>query len=352
MLGRPREQLEGQSLLKLAHADDEHLWRAACNAALAEGPAAFTLELRLKARDGAVVWARVNASLVTDDRGEPLYFTSQIEDVTTRKLEDERMRRELRGVTWVGRLRDALDRDQLVLHAQPIVDLATGAAIQEELLLRMIGPDGELIAPAFFLPAAEEYGLIQEVDRWVLRRAALLAAAGRRVQVNLSAHSLAQRDLSQIVEEELASAGADPSLITFELTETAVVGDLDDANLLASRLHELGCGFALDDFGTGYGSFTSLKNLPISYLKIDKEFVRELQDDAANRAVVEAVVGLAHGLGQRTIAEGVENDETLQTLRQCGVDYAQGFLLGRPAPADRILDRPPYGKETVAASLR
>lgn len=350
MLEQSNERLEGQPIAASAHPDDSDAWRTAAEVALNGGTPAFTLELRLVMHDAKTVWARVNASLVRNERGAPLYFTAQIEDITARKQEEDRVHRELKGVAWIGRLREALDQDQLVLHAQPIVDLYTGDLVQEELLLRMVGPHGELIPPGVFLPAAEHYGLIEEVDRWVVSRAAKLAASGRRVQVNLSARSISHRDLPAQVEEELRRAGSDPGLLTFEITETAAIHDLKHANSFARRMDALGCGFALDDFGTGYGSFTSLKNLPVSYLKIDMEFVQGLTRDEANLEVVKAMVGLAQGLGKRTIAEGVEDEETLELLRACGVDYAQGFLLGRPVPVDFELDEPSYGRRTTAAS--
>jgi PAS domain S-box-containing protein len=349
ILEQSNAQLEGRPIAASTHPDDNDAWAIAAELAVNGGPSAFTLELRLLLRDARTVWARVNASLVTNDRGAPLYFTAQIEDITARKHEEDRLHRELKGVAWIGRLREALDRDQLVLHAQPIVDIHSGELVQEELLLRMVGPHGELIAPGLFLPAAEHYGLIEEVDRWVVRRAARLAASGRRVQVNLSARSISHRDLPTEVEAELRRAGSDPGLMTFEITETAVIDDLQHARSFATRMEALGCGFALDDFGTGYGSFTSLKNLPVSYLKIDMEFVQGLTRDGANREVVKAIVGLAQGLGQRTIAEGVEDEETLELLRACGVDYAQGYLLGRPVPVEFELDEPGYGRRATSA---
>jgi EAL domain-containing protein (putative c-di-GMP-specific phosphodiesterase class I) len=222
----------------------------------------------------------------------------------------------------------------MVVYSQPILDIATGEVVQEELLLRMRGTDGELIGPAEFLPVAEEHGLIADIDRWVIGEAAGLAAQGRHVEVNVSGRTLGHRDLPEWVEQALEASGADPHLLTFEITETALTNDLEQARCFAERVAKLGCNFALDDFGTGYGSFTLLKHLPISFLKIDMEFVRDMVTDAADRHVVAAVVSLAKGLGQRTIAEGVEDEATLALLAEMGVDYAQGYLIGRPAPID------------------
>ncbi len=209
----------------------------------------------------------------------------------------------------------------------------SGEKVSEELLVRMLpepGQDG-LIMPGEFLPPAERFGLIPAIDRWVVSRAARMACS-RKVEVNLSGQSLGEPGLPEFIEAEIRAAGADPSQLVFEITETAAAEDIDQARRLAERLAELGCGFALDDFGTGYGSFTYLKHLPVKYIKIDIEFVRELTPDSADRQVVKAIVDVARTFGIETIAEGVENEQALEVLRSVGVDYAQGYYFGRPAP--------------------
>jgi EAL domain-containing protein (putative c-di-GMP-specific phosphodiesterase class I) len=211
--------------------------------------------------------------------------------------------------------------------------------VQHELLIRMIDEDGSPIAPGLFLPVAEEFGLIREIDRWVVGQAAALAAEGHPLEINLSAESLGDPDLYAVVERELTASGADPSLIVFELTETALLRDEDAARSFIERAERLGCKLALDDFGTGYGGFTYLKRLPVDYLKIDIEFVRDLAQSRSSEHVVRAVVSLARGFGQKTIAEGVEDAETLDLLGKLGVDYAQGFGIGRPAPVAQVLSR-------------
>jgi EAL domain-containing protein (putative c-di-GMP-specific phosphodiesterase class I) len=200
----------------------------------------------------------------------------------------------------------------------------------------MLDADGSVIAPGSFLPAAERYGLIREIDRWVVRRAAALSAQGHAVELNISADSLGDDDFGAIVEHELGRAGADHSRIVIELTETAVLQNEEAGRRFINRIRKLGCAFALDDFGTGYGGFTYLKRLEIDYLKIDREFVRDLPRDAASQHVVKAVVSLANDFGQKTVAEGVEDAETLRLLHAYGVDYAQGFYLGRPAGLDAV----------------
>jgi PAS domain S-box-containing protein len=253
-------------------------------------------------------------------------------DITEQKKEQVALQRELAALSWVGRIRDAIDEDRLVLYSQPIVPL-TGGRPSEELLLRMIGRDGEVIPPGSFLPVAEKYGLIGEIDRWVITQAVRRAAdRGRVIELNLSAASIGTPDLLPFIERQIRQAGADPADLVFEITETALMKDLAAGEAFAHGLADLGCGLALDDFGTGFGSFVYLKKLPITYLKIDIEFVRDLVTSHANLHVVKAIVSLARGFGLRTIAEGIEDEQTLTILRNEGVDFGQGYHLGRPAP--------------------
>ncbi len=202
---------------------------------------------------------------LTDTEGEIYGLCGILTDISERKEREVEL---LTKVEWSSRIREAIASDQLTLHAQPIVDLKTGELVQEELLVRMQGKDGELIMPGDFLPQAERYGLAPEIDRWVVSKAAVMAR-DRRVEVNLSAKSIGDPTLPGFIELELAAVGADPANVVFEITETAAAEDFDQARALADRLTRLGCGFALDDFGTGFGSFTYLKHLQVSYIKID-----------------------------------------------------------------------------------
>jgi diguanylate cyclase (GGDEF)-like protein/PAS domain S-box-containing protein len=239
---------------------------------------------------------------------------------------------------WVERIRAALDEDRLVLHAQPVVETASGAMTQHELLIRMLDLDGALIEPGRFLPIAERYGLIREIDRWVIGKAiAMLGqerAGGRTpvVEINLSGQSLGDPDLAEHVRQALAAAEVDPRQLIFEVTETAAIGNIAAARGCAQRLGALGCRFALDDFGAGFGSFYYLKHLPFDFIKIDGEFVRSCTVDPTDRLVVRAVVELARGMSKLTIAEFVGDAQTLAVLRELGVDYVQGFHLGKPSP--------------------
>ena len=266
-------------------------------------------------------------------RGTVLLFS----DVSERKAREARVQHDLEDLAWVGRINDAIEQDRLVLHAQPIIDLATGATVQHELLVRMLDVDGTLIPPGCFLPVAERYGLIRDIDRWVVSRAAALAAQGHAVELNISADSLGDSDFATMVERELQHSGADCSLIVIELTETDLLREEDAGRRFIERVRRLGCRLALDDFGTGYGGFTYLKLLTVDYLKIDIEFVHDLTRNAASRHVVSAVVKLAQSFGQETVAEGVEDAETLDLLRELGVDFAQGYHFGRPAPVEEVL---------------
>jgi PAS domain S-box-containing protein len=260
-------------------------------------------------------------------------------DITERQARELRERRELEALSWVGRIRDALDEDRLVLYAQPIIELATGKTVHHELLVRLIASDGEVIAPGAFLPVAEQHGLIRDIDRRVFELALLHAAAGHAVAINISAESISEPGLFRHVEQALAAHGIDPELIIFEITETALVRNEGVAQVFIESVRRLGCGVALDDFGTGYGSFRYLKHLPVNVLKVDQEFVRDLEGETSmvNRHVIEATVTLARGMGQKTVAEGIETESTLTIVRKLGVDYAQGYLFARPAPATQLL---------------
>ncbi|TML31233.1 MAG: EAL domain-containing protein, partial [Actinobacteria bacterium] len=261
--------------------------------------------------------------------------------VAVYRPDHERARRK-RQLTWVERIRGALANDGFTLLAQPIVELSSGRCSQHELLLRMRGETGDLIRPAAFLDTAERLDLVQEIDRWVVRGAiALLEEHDRRgdaltVEVNLSARSLGDAELLDLIEAELRRTRTPPDRLILEVTETAAVANMSAASRFAERLSELGCRFALDDFGAGFGSFYYLKHLPFDFLKIDGEFVRNCRHSHTDQLVIQAVVDLARGLRAQTIAEIVGDDETVRLLAELGVDYGQGYHLGRPRPLDEI----------------
>jgi diguanylate cyclase (GGDEF)-like protein/PAS domain S-box-containing protein len=237
------------------------------------------------------------------------------------------------AMSWIERIRGALDNGRLVLYAQPMIDLRSGEIAHRELLLRMLGDDGEIIPPSAFLPTAERVGLITEIDRWVTGEALLLARQGERVSLNLAGPSIGDQQIMEMVREAIEE-GLDPSHLLFEITETAAMTNMEAAREFVGALTEFGCGVALDDFGTGFGSFTYLKHLPTSHLKIDIEFVRDLRANSTDREVVKSITDVAHSLGKLTVAEGVENEETLRLLQDYGVDCAQGWFIGPPEPIE------------------
>jgi diguanylate cyclase (GGDEF)-like protein len=247
-------------------------------------------------------------------------------------------------VTWVRRIHEGLDQDRFLLYAQPILDLSgDGQASLYELLLRLRAENGDIIAPGAFLDVAERFGLAQAIDRWVTRHTFKLlreqcrAHPDLRFEVNLSGKSLGDSELLAIIERELASGDIDPGALVWEVTETSAIADFDRANEFIRTLKGLGCQFALDDFGIGFSSFHHLKHLPVDYLKIDGSFIRNLPHDAVDQHLVQAMVQVAKGLGKQTIAEFVENEETLKLLREYDVDYAQGYHIGRPCALDEAL---------------
>ncbi len=243
---------------------------------------------------------------------------------------------------WVDRIRDALEDDSFVLHAQPILSLNGDDVPRHELLIRMIGEGNDLIPPGTFLYIGERFDLIQEIDRWVLAQAIALLARAKRagqpihLEVNLSAKSVTDPRLSHYVAEQLDAAGIDGSGLCVEVTETAAIVNVDVAKQFAHTLGELGCEFALDDFGAGFASFYYLKHMAFDYVKIDGEFIRHLPTSRINQLVVQSVVDIARGLGKRTIAEFVGDEETLSLLRRYGVDYAQGFHVAKPQSLDEL----------------
>jgi diguanylate cyclase (GGDEF)-like protein/PAS domain S-box-containing protein len=229
-------------------------------------------------------------------------------------------------VSWSDRLRHALEDDGLVLFAQPILGLHGNPRPRHELLLRLVGEDGELIAPGSFLDIAERFGLAPEIDRWVVRHAIDLLAGRQRagddvcLEVNLSAQSMTDDQLAELIAEQLAATRADPRGLCFELTEIAAIRNVNRTGIFAKQLADQGCEFALDDFGLGFGSFHHLKRLRFSYLKIDGELIKDLASSHTNQVIVRSVVQMAKGLGKKTIAEFVEDQDTLDLLREYGVD--------------------------------
>ena len=241
-------------------------------------------------------------------------------------------------------LHRAVERDELRVHYQPVVNLRSGAIAGVEALVRWEHPQRGLVPPADFIPLAEETGLIVPVGTWVLEQAAAQLARwqelrpGRSlmVNINLSARQLRQPDLIQVLMGTLAATGIDPAALCLELTETSFMEDADGHRETLSAIKRLGINLAIDDFGTGYSSLTYLKRFPVTVLKIDQVFVRGLGLDASDTAIVKSVIDLAHALGLLVVAEGVETEEQLAHLRMLGCDLAQGYYFARPQSAGDI----------------
>lgn len=247
--------------------------------------------------------------------------------------QDEGRARANARVLWADRIADALAADRFELYLQPILSLRTGRIERAEALLRMRDPNGELVMPNSFIPIAEETGQIEAIDHWVLAQAIALQARQheRNLSMNLSANALRDPSLLPDIERLLATYGVAPNRLTFEVTETIAINSLTQATALMRRIQALGCRFALDDFGSGFASYAYLRQLPVDDVKIDGAFIRNLPNSREDRIFVRAVTEMAHGMGKLVTAEFVENEQIVEILKEIGVDYAQGYHIGRPA---------------------
>ena len=259
---------------------------------------------------------------------------------------DQSIVRRYTDLTLVGTVRSALLDQRFRLEAQPIVALNGGPSHPKfELLLRMTDEAGNSVPPDKFLSAAERYQLAPAIDRWVVRQvietlkpvAEPLYRLHACFAVNISGQSLGDAEFATFMESTLRDAGLPLALLSFEVTETAAVANIVRAEALIRRLRELGCAVALDDFGRGLSSLTYLKTLPVTHLKIDGSFVRDVVTDERSHAMLSAIVQLARAMGLETVAECVESDAIRQAIRDLGVSYGQGFSIGRPTPLDKVL---------------
>jgi diguanylate cyclase (GGDEF)-like protein/PAS domain S-box-containing protein len=247
---------------------------------------------------------------------------------------------------WAARVREMLDNDRFQLVYQPIMSLSDDEVQDYEVLVRMVCDDGRIILPGGFMPAAERFGLIYSVDRWIVRRAltqlARLHQQGETVRfsINLSGKAFEDNTLLPLIKELLDDSAIDPSRVCFEITETAAIAQLAHAEKFIGALKSMGCQFALDDFGSGFSSFAYLKHLPVDKLKIDGTFVQGMATSHIDQAMVQSMNQIAHALGKQTIAEYVQDSATLELLREYGVDYAQGNYIGKPREALMSITRP------------
>jgi Amt family ammonium transporter len=249
-------------------------------------------------------------------------------------------------INVAAQLREALREGRFQLDAQPILPLQGEPRPPHfELLLRMLDEDGNRLQPEKFLSAAARYQFMPAIDRWVVENAfTRLSEYARSMQrppycftINLSAPSIAQLEFADFLESAVRDSGLPPELLCFELTETAAVANMGRAEAFMQRMRALGCKFALDDFGTGFSSLAYLKALPVSLLKIDGSFVRDVMTDSRSQSMVRAMAQLARTMNMETVAEYVETDEIRRQVAALGVDYGQGFCLGKPQPLTDVL---------------
>jgi diguanylate cyclase (GGDEF)-like protein len=270
---------------------------------------------------------------------------------------DQSIIRRHTDILVIGRLREALDSDGFRLDAQPILPLRGNYGRPRfELLIRMLGERGEMIPPGKFLSSAERYQLMPTIDRWVVRRACELlgehsASVGEefaRFAINLSGQSLQDESFLGFVIDQLKSSGVPPAVLCFELTETATIGNLAKAQVFIRTLQELGCQFALDDFGTGVSSLAYLKDLSVNYIKIDGSFVRDALTNARSESMIKAIAQLAKVMCMETIAEYVETDPLRVRMADLGVDYGQGFAMGKAQRLEDLLEELAFYEATVS----
>jgi diguanylate cyclase (GGDEF)-like protein len=247
-------------------------------------------------------------------------------------------------LTMEHKLHKAVEYEELLLHYQPKKSLADGRIVGLEALLRWKPTDGDMILPSQFIAIAEETGLIVELGKWALRNACLQAKEWHKagcapfvVSVNLSNRQFDQKDLIDHVSSALVNSGLEAKSLELEITESAVMRDPDGALGVLKVLKEMGVSIAIDDFGTGYSSLNYLRMIPLDYLKIDRSFIVNIGRARSDEAIIKSIIGIAHSLGLRVIAEGVEEEEQLVYLRACGCDEIQGYLVSRPVPASEVM---------------
>lgn len=240
----------------------------------------------------------------------------------------------LATANWIARIKDAIATGRFEIHYQPVTRLETGEPWHVEALVRMREEGGRIIPPGHFIPIAERFGFMPDIDRFVIRDAFRTLAAHPEMQmfINLSGLTLSDTNLEEFVRQMIVDFGVQPAHICFEVTETVALLDMAHVRERMSRIRSLGCRFALDDFGSGFASFAYLRSLPVDYVKLDGSYTRDLSGNTTNRALTKAVIDVAHVLGKEVIAEQVEQHSDAEVLHQLGAEYGQGFLWGRPAP--------------------
>jgi EAL domain-containing protein (putative c-di-GMP-specific phosphodiesterase class I) len=247
------------------------------------------------------------------------------------------------GLGMESKLRRAVERDELLLHYQPKINIKTGAIVGAEALVRWRNPELGLVSPAEFIPVAEETGLIVPIGEWVLHSACAQTSAWNRaghpltMAVNLSARQFRQKDLCETIKQTLADSALDAGQLELEITESMIMHRAEQAITTLRQLHDIGLTLSVDDFGTGYSSLSYLKRFPVHNLKIDQSFVRDLHKKNDDAAIVRAVIALAQNMNLKTIAEGVETEQQLIFLAGLQCNEYQGYYFSEPLPAADFL---------------
>jgi diguanylate cyclase (GGDEF)-like protein len=263
-------------------------------------------------------------------KNQCVLYRSDSEEIVTIRSESE----------WYSRIKEGFRKHRFQMYYQPVVELRTGKLYCREALIRYIGDNGLRHLPSEFLPAADRFGLMLELDQYVIRRvfAELPNQSGEKIAINLSGESVSRPDLCEFIKTALEEFGVDPRRIIFEITETVFIKNLERAHLLVTELQKIGCTFALDDFGAGFSSLSYMRNLPVDVVKIDGAFLKNIESNPVDFALLRSINEIAHLLGKRTVAEYVNSESVHQLLDKIGIDYGQGYYFGRPAPPGSLTE--------------
>jgi diguanylate cyclase (GGDEF)-like protein len=263
-------------------------------------------------------------------KNQCVVYRSDSEEIVTMRSESE----------WYSRIKEGFRQHRFQMYYQPVIELRTGKLYCREALIRYIGDNGLRHLPGEFLPAADRFGLVPELDQYVICRvlAEVRNQSSEKIAINLSGQSVSRPDLYEFIKTALEDSGVDPGRIIFEITETVFIKNLEPAHLLVTELQKIGCTFALDDFGAGFSSLSYMRNLPVDVVKIDGAFLKNIESNPVDFALLRSINEIAHLLGKRTAAEYVNSESVHQLLDEIGIDYGQGFYFGRPAPPGSLTE--------------